>query len=144
MKKENKKHKLIKAWDDNEFTRTCTRCFKSIDITSNEFVNCHPSQENKKCCEKCVVKLPYFAGGCNKIDCPCHQEPKEETKSEGWEDELLNIYGATMEQVKFIRSLLAQQKTELIKQILDDTSSTNEDVWTGSEIREYLFNLLKE
>jgi len=43
----------------------------------------------------------------------------------------------------FIGLKLLEQRRAIIQGILDDTVNTNEDVWTGSEIREYLEKELK-
>jgi hypothetical protein len=37
-----------------------------------------------------------------------------------------------------------KQRRAIIQDILDDIANTNEDVWTGSEIREYLEKELKK
>ena len=47
----------------------------------------------------------------------------------------------------FISTLLSQRDEEWrekIKLFLDETENTNEDVWTGSELREELKNLLTQ
>ena len=56
----------------------------------------------------------------------------KELKRQGISDLILN------EIIGFWIKKLSQRKQKLIEKILDDTQETNEDVWTGKEIREYL------
>ena len=56
----------------------------------------------------------------------------KELKRQGMSDLILNEISG------FWIKKLSQRKQKLIEKILDDTQETNEDVWTGKEIREYL------